>query len=180
MILVVIPYHKAKRYSISHLLDWIEAQDNKDIDVVMKWHTGTYGETGIIKKQFNYFRDIFLAGDYTHMFIVEADTIPPVNAIEQLLIPNKDLISATYYYRDEAKNIVAWNIEDSEFLVKHCLGTGTGALLLSRAVLEKCDWNYDQVDADYPFFDQALIKGFQAYLHSGVVAKHYRDEEHYT
>lgn len=180
MILVVIPYHKAKRYSLNHVLDWIENQTYKDIEVIMKWHTGEYGEKGIIKKQFNHFRDIFLAGDYTHMYIMEADTIPPLDALHKLVNADKDIISGTYYYRDNAKNLVAWELESSFHNVVKVLGTGTGTLLLSFKVLKAIDWTYDQIDADYPFMEKAIKHGFQPYLHKDVNCKHYINEESYA
>lgn len=175
-VLICVPYHQKKRYAFSHLMDWLELQKE---DVIIKIHNGEYGEKGILKKTFNYFRELTLKGNYTHLLIVEADTIPPKNAIKKLLEANQDCISGTYYYRDQEHNLVAWNIEETEDEIKRTDGTGTGCLLLSREAL-KNDWNYDQVDADYPFMDKLRKNGIQPYIHTGVICKHFIDGENYA
>ena len=180
MILVAIPYHKEKRYAINHILDWTEQQTHKDIEVIIKFHLGQYGEPGIIKEQFNHFRDMTLAGNYSHLFIMEADTIPPLDAIDKLLQADKDIISLLYYYRDDSGNPVAWEIESSDYIIKATGGTGTGGLLINSRVLKDNDWNYDQQDADWPFMNQLKDKGITPYIHTEVIAKHYKDKENYS
>ena len=176
MILIAVPYNKQKRYSLNHLMDWIDTQTD---DVIIKVHTGEYGEEGILKKTFNYFRDLTLNGEYTHLLIVEADTIPPKDSVAKLLSNQVDVVSGLYRYRDGDKNLVAWGIEESDTDIVPVEGTGTGCLLLSRKALET-DWTYDQVDADYPYMDKLRQNGIQPYLDKTVICKHYWTEKEYA
>lgn len=172
-VLICVPYHRYKRYSLNHLFDWVDEQTH---DVIIKVHTGKYGEKEILKKTFNYFRQLTLDGDYTHLLIVEADTIPPTDAIDKLLNNNVDVVSGLYRYRDEEKNIVAWGEKETDKNIVEVDGTGTGCLLLSRKAL-KNDWTYDQIDADYPYMDKLRKNGIQPYLNKTVVCKHFIDGE---
>jgi hypothetical protein len=181
MILIGIPYHKEKRYSLDHVLTWLEQQTHRDVEPILRMHVGPYGETGAIKEQFEFFRKLVLADNrFTHLYIMEVDTIPPLDALDKLLSEGKDCISATYYYRIAGGDVVAWADYTIDGTVQEVKGTGTGALLLSRKALETVSWGEIGVpDADYPYMDLLLERGIQPYLDTSLICRHYASEDEY-
>jgi|SRR6185437_5731063 len=183
MILVGIPYHKEKRYAIDHVLDWTDWQPHKDVEILMRWHTGDYGAPDAIKQQFEFFRQTALQRGASHMYIMEADTIPPGNVLDRLLAWEKDVVGALYRYRSPDAPIVAWpkdRLEEHSDQLHESLveveGMGTGAVLLSRKALEAFtffDWSVP--DADYPMCNALRAKGFKIYLDRDCVCRHYAD-----
>lgn len=181
MVLVGIPYHKEKRYAINHVLDWAEQQTHKDVRILMNWHTGPYGEPGAIKRQFETFRRIALQTPATHLYIMEADTIPPLDALDRLLAHNKAVVGALYRYRSPDKPVVAWPKENVTAGLVEVDGMGTGAVLLSRRTLHLFSFfDWSAPDADYPMYDLLRGKGLKIYLDCDLVCKHYITEKEYA
>ena len=60
----------------------------------------------ILEKKHNMIREYFLDHDYSHLFMLESDTFPPVMTIERFLDYDKDIISAVYFIKGEEKLLV--------------------------------------------------------------------------
>src|SRR5579884_3010036 len=92
-------------------------------------------------------RQYFLAGDYTHLFFLDADTIPPVDAIPRLLAHNAPIASGIYLRRGAMTPVLAsmptgsdlerLPVQAGEHQVFSCAGFGMGCMLIAREVLEK-------------------------------------------
>ena len=189
-ILVAIPYHKEKKYCLAHLLKIIEEFSYKNIEVVMRWDISQYGGRDNVKRQREFFRQMVLKDDsFTHLYFLGADTIPPADALERLLIHDKDIVGGVYWGRHNAplgssEGAVAWintmSQEDQSktFLNENSLieidGMGMDCVLFTRAVLEKVSWlSWEQNDDDYPYYDKAKENGFNCYIDTSIQCKHY-------
>lgn len=186
MILIGVPYHENKRYALNHVMNWVRDQLYEEVEVVMRVHTGQYGEKNAVKKQFEFFREYALKINADYMYIMEADTIPPLVTITKLVSHNKDIIGALYNYRDSDNNVVAWKHDDPHKNFIHAEevvevdGMGTGAVLISNKALKAVSWfDYDQQDADWPYYDKLKEKGFKIYLDPTIKCKHYATAEKY-
>lgn len=181
MILIGIPYHQQKRYSLDHVLDWLENQTEPDVQPIMRWHMGPYGEQHAIKHQFEFFRRLALANNAS-LFIMEADTIPPLDGLTKLKNDDVDVVGALYRYRSPDTPIVAWpkaNIEENELC--EVGGMGTGAVLLSPKALKAFSfYDWATTDADYPMYDALRGKGFKIHLDTRVICKHYSTKKEYA
>jgi hypothetical protein len=187
MTIVAIPYHKEKRYALNHLLDWIDNQTYKDVEVIMRWDLGEYGRKDAVKEQLEYFRQLAEDTD-SDLMIVEADTIPPLDVIERLKAHNKDVVGALYYYRSPDKPAVCWREDDpdKEFLLGwedlvEVGGMGTGCVLLSNDALSEFSFfDFPGTDADKPMYDYLRSIDYKIYLDKSLVCKHYIDEVNYA
>lgn len=181
MILVGIPYHPAKRYALEHLMDWIELQTYQDAEIVMRADYGHYGRSGALKEQFEFFRNLALDRQASHLYLLEADTIPPLNVLERLLDHDKPIVGALYRYRSEHGPVVAWPKDKISSGLCEVEGMGTGALLLARKVLTEFSfYDWAAQDCDYPLFDNLKKKGYTAWLDTDTICKHYIDKENYS
>jgi hypothetical protein len=72
-----------------------------------QWKRWTYapqlGDRGVdvLRAKQQYIRDYALKHDYTHLFLLESDTLPPVDTLDRLLQAEKDIVSAIYFIRSE-------------------------------------------------------------------------------
>ena len=195
-ILVAIPYHKEKKYCLENLLAKVENLTFENKDVVMRWDLGEYGGIDNVKKQREYFRNLALKGDYTHLYFLGADTMPPDDVLEKLLSHNKDIVGGVYWGRHDAHNgnpegAVAWIHNKTEgfqnriFKQEDSLvvadGMGMDCVLISREVLEQISWmSWIQNDDDYPFYDRAKELGYKINIDTGVQCKHFFAKDSYT
>ena len=107
---------------------------------------------------YNKLRDYFLAGDYTHMWIVEADQVVQPDALERLLKEDKDVIGCPYPL-NQNNDIVCvhdpvteniYKVSDIKLKVHkegpvfQVWGCGHGAVLAKRHVLEKIPFRIDE------------------------------------
>lgn len=53
----------------------------------------------IMRKKQNMIRDKFLAGDYTHLLMLESDNMPPANVIEMLSSHDRKIVSGMYFIK---------------------------------------------------------------------------------
>lgn len=174
MILIGIPYHPAKQYALTPLLTWINQQTG--YEVVLRVDTGTYGRPDAVKQQLEFFRTLALDNRASHLLIVEADTIPPVDVVQRLVAHGMDIVGALYHYRDETHPAVAWPKENITTGLCEVDGMGTGCVLLSnRALQEFSFFDWDGTDADYPMYDALKAKGYPIYLDAETVCRHYAD-----
>jgi hypothetical protein len=184
-VLIGIPYHKSKRYCMDHILDWLEYQHYQPADVYMSLDMGAYSGKDAIKNQMERMRLAAIHGGYDYLYIMEADTIPPQDALAKLVSRQTDVIGALYYYREPKGEAVAWlqGDQSKSFLqspanIVEVDGMGTGAVLFSRKALSVFSFLDAQIqDADYPVYDKLKKLGFDIWLDKSIVCKHYADKE---
>lgn len=140
--------------------------------------------------------DEFLKSDCTHLFFIDADTIPPVDALDKLLSHNKDITSGLtpiVYHNEKDGYHTGMNCTDLEEnrvqpntgLVE-IKGAGGSCLLIKRNVFDKMKPPYfrflysddngkaTMVSEDIYFMAMALGYGVKAYCDTTVVCKHYK------
>tara|TARA_Y100000310_G_scaffold201978_1_gene202048 strand:- start:972 stop:1679 length:708 start_codon:yes stop_codon:yes gene_type:complete len=140
-----------------------------------------------------------LEGDYDYFLSLEQDVIPPSDAIQRLLLHNKDIVSALYFkkcdikvgdsFRKEVLPLVYVEHDKSKDLVRQprfkevsgndlmeISSCGVGCLLIHRKVFEKgVRFRYDK---DKPPFDDiwfckdARKEGFDIFLDCSIKCKH--------
>lgn len=196
MILVGIPYHEQKRYCLNELFDYLRDAHLPDTEILIRIHNGTYGEKDAVKKQREFFRTQTLDHNFTHLFFVGADTIPPLDALPRLLAHGKDVVGGVYFGRHGAGNglpntAVAWRHSQPDFNTRENLekqtelqkvdGMGMDCVLFSRKTLEGINFTEHQVnDDDYPVYDKLIRQGFEIYLDPTIICKHYSSLNTYS
>lgn len=117
--------HCRERF-IDRLKEIAEYSSIKPYDIVIVWNGNEEGlrdyeregyrivkvkenptEAGIqlLARKQNIIRDKFLNGNYTHLFMLESDNVPPKNIIEELLSHNLQIVSGLYFIT-AVKNMV--------------------------------------------------------------------------
>lgn len=183
-VLIGIPYHKSKRYCMDLILDWLEGQ-HCPADVYMSLDFDDYGRPDAVKQQLERLRLAAVEGLYEYLYIMEADTIPPLDGLKRLMSRQSDVVGALYRYREPNGAIVAWVKDDphkaflySKADVVAVDGMGTGAVLFSRAAFKSFSFlEHQGPDADYPVYDKLRELGFIIWLDKSIVCKHYADKE---
>lgn len=176
---------------------WVEYQKRKDNMMALYESTrfASYGRNNVIYKTLGY-----LPGA-THVFFVDRDVLPPVDAIERLLAHDKDIVvGATPIYRGEP----AWSVmkydpdetvdnvfnaipytelPDKMFRAHHFGGT---TVLIKRHVLEKMEYPWYQdvfapgallLGQDLFFTAKAKQMGFELWCDPTVKCEHIRQTE---
>ena len=190
MILVAIPYHKAKRYALPHLIDWLESADLSDCEVVMRWDIGEYAGKNAVKKQREFFRRLAIDENADYLYFMDCDTIPPLDTIQRLKAYDKDVVGALYYSRTQAEQTgqtpLAWRDTPDPYgwqqeagnLVE-VDGMGAGAVLFSRRTLTEFNYDYDGDQDDWPVYRQLKQKGYDIYLDKTLTCKHYETADNF-
>lgn len=190
MILVFVPYHAKKRHCIDHILDWVEHAELPDCEVILRWHTGPWGETDAVKKHREFARLLAVERQATHLFLMDADTLPPLDVIPRLLAQNVPVVGGIYHSRGSdntnTPKIVAWRSEDEAQNFQHepspveVDGMGMGCVLLNREAFTSfsfLDWKIP--DDDYPAYDRLKQNGFKILLDTSIVCRHYETKDKY-
>jgi len=123
-------------------------------------------------------RQMFLAGDYTHLMTVESDIIPPPDAWKELRALGVDVALGSYRFREKHSGFSACN------LMGHSgdgpgpvTGVGLGCMVARRAVLEQISFQaHEKLPCDTPFAEDVLEAGFTMWGHPGVACGH-KDED---
>lgn len=131
--------------------------------------------------------DDLLKGDFTHLFFLDADTIPPTGTIARLLKHDKDIVSALEIYQLEGKLI--WNYqlltEDEDLsspLIK-VEGASSSCILMKRQVFEKMEWPWYEMQYtrdskftgdDFYFCHKAAKLGFETWVDRSIECIHRR------
>lgn len=142
---------------------------------------------------------------FTHLFFIDSDTIPPVDAIERLLSHDKDVVSGLtpILSLHQVKN--KWESYDNCFVavedkdgekITHVVGRHTGlheifrcgasCLLIKREVFEKIQAPYFEFitnedntlhvrSEDINFCDKVHEAGMEIYADSDVVCDHVKE-----
>lgn len=189
-ILIGLPYHPKKRYALDYVFDWVENQTYKDVEVVLRFHLGTFGEPDAVKTQREFMRKIAVERNHDYFYSMGTDTIPPLDILERLLAHNKDVVGAVYRQRkdNDSPNVIAWRHNDPEQrfmqeegpLVK-VDGMGMDAVLFSRKAFTSFSWfDWGYPDDDYPVYDSLKGKNFEIWLDKTQVCKHYMTKEKFV
>lgn len=196
MILIGIPYHKEKEYCLEPLFKWIAEANLKDCEVIMRVHHGNFGEKDAVKTQREFFRQLAIQKDATHLMFVGADTIPPLDVVQQLLASNKDVVGGVYYGRNqkiigENDTAVAWRDGETHFNTRANLesktdllevtGMGMDCVLFTRkafTAVSFMDWFVS--DDDYPYYNRLKQIQISTNLNPLVVCKHYYAKDKYV
>jgi len=141
----------------------------------------------------NLMRTKFLEGDYTHLFILEQDLIPPKDIIEQLLAHDKDVVGGWYYITKVPRPCLCreWKLIDMKFTpipplminmakekLMKCFSTSFGVSLIKRKVMEEIKFKVYKTftqHADTWFFFDCEKKGFEVYTDTGLLIPHFQD-----
>lgn len=189
MVLIGLPYHPRKRYAIQHVLDWVDRQTYKDVEVLMRWHLGPFGEKDAVKKQREWLRVIAENMGADYFYSMGTDTIPPDDVIEKLMAHNVDIAGAVYNRRGESGNVpIAWVDGDTEksFInapegLQAVSGMGMDAVLFSRRAFTAFHYfEWSQSDDDYPAYNLLKERGFTIYLDTSLKCRHYMTEDKFV
>lgn len=137
----------------------------------------------------------FLKSDATHLFFIDSDTIPPLDALKRLIAHDRPIISAVTpiielndetgeYYRK-------WNcvgMDDKHMSpntgTRQCKGAGSSCILIKREVFEKLEMPYYRfvytddagksvvVSEDIYFIINCLSKGIETYADTSIICRH--------
>lgn len=139
-------------------------------------------------------QEVFLAGRYDAMLVIESDIIPPVDALKKLAALDADIAYGVYRFR--VSNVVniferyapeARNIGESLSIHPHklyraiqrgvtpCSGAGLGCVLIKRQVLEEV--KFRRVDSMSPhcdtwFTSDAYHAGYEMMADMSVICGH--------
>ncbi len=141
----------------------------------------------------------FLQSDCTHLFFIDSDTIPPMDALYKLLSHDKDIVSGItpiiehdanrknesngYYKKWNAVDMNDKFTEPNVGLIQ-IKGCGGSCVLIKRAVFEKMPkpwyrflYKDDRgkdifMGEDTHFIAKAIGLGFKAYADTSVIAQH--------
>ena len=181
------------------------------VSIILKWmsdamNSGSYGlsvyptmSVQPVDNARNHIVEEFLKSDCTHLLFVDSDTLPPYNALQKLLLQNKDIISgltpiiehdenrkndSNGYYRK--LNVVGLN----DKFVEPYLGTievkgaGSSCILIKREVFEKMqkpyyrfqyqddNGKYVVIGEDILFTIKAKELGFKIWADTSLICKH--------
>ena len=145
----------------------------------------------------NYCIDQFLGTDDTHLFFVDADVVPPNDALHKLLEADKDVISGLYptVWYDKTKmeffrrhNVFSHIEKDGELVeakgkdIQKIAHAGGGCLLIKRHVIEAMtkpyflfEYNDDgiMITGEDVYFGKKTEKmGIKTFAHFDVVCNH--------
>lgn len=158
----------------------------------MRWHLGPFGEKNAVKKQRDFFRQLALEKEASHLYFIDCDTIPPLDAIPRLLAHNKDVVGGVYVSRHDQSRYykgkevpLAWRDTPEPYsyteepgLVK-VDGMGAGSVLISRRALGDISYDYADNQDDWPVYRQLASKGYDIWLDPTIKCKHYKTEDNY-
>lgn len=140
----------------------------------------------------------FLDSDCTHLLFVDADTIPPTDALEKLLAHDKDIVSAITPIIDINPTTQefyrvwnCWGMDDKRVKPKSGMqpikGAGSSCILIKREVFEKMEKPYyrfvyqddtgkdvGQIGEDVRFIAKAVGLGYEVWADTDIICKHYK------
>lgn len=141
----------------------------------------------------NLMRQKFLEGDYTHLFVLEQDLIPPKNIIEQLISHDKDVVGGWYYITQVPRPCLSreWKLVNMQYspeplmmeeigkerLMK-CFNGSFGVSLIKRKVLEKIKFKVYKTfiqHADTWFYFDCEKEGFEVFVDTDLLIPHFQD-----
>lgn len=187
-------------FTMMAIVGWIaEAYRTGDYDISI---IPTCGVQPVDKAR-NQIVDEFLESDCTHLLFIDADTIPPPNAIKKMLaadkeivsgltpiieynIKNKDDIASGYYKKWNCVGMNDKHIKEPYIGLVPIKGAGGSCIMIKRHVFEtmKRPWYrfLDQDDngkearigEDIYFTAMSISAGFQPYCDTSIVCEHWK------
>ena len=145
----------------------------------------------------NVLREKVLSENYDYFFSLEADVVPPADAIERLMERGKEIVSGVYFnlvpvtnslvalvYKkigvDEKGNEKTQSLTLEELLpsrlIENLHFTGVGCMLISRKALEQVPFRFEpafKAFDDWWFCTDAAAKGFGVNADSSMFCMHY-------
>jgi len=138
----------------------------------------------------------FLAGDWTHLFLLDSDVGPPLDCLSRLLALARPLASGCYPVIQQG--VLKWAISNKNsdghyrLLEDPSLPTGpfeadaggAGCLLISRAVFDRVKWPWfkwvenpdgSQISEDIYFFDKCAEAGIRVTIEPDIICDHFKD-----
>lgn len=119
-------------------------------------------------------RDVFMAGSYDAMLVIESDIILPENALQRLAAVDCDVAYGCYVYRDgQVVNLLErykpwpdqvgnpgeslsirhlWHAAQAKGVID-CSGSGLGCVLIKRKVIEAVPFDATMTHGGTQFFD---------------------------
>lgn len=154
----------------------------------------------------DFFRNARVGDDqrtFTHLLMVDSDTIPPVDAVTRLLSHGKDIVTGltpivTYTEdgwqtydnafvsrdRDKSGKVTTTNIAARHTGLQEVFRCGAACILIRREVFETLAFPPFAFDTengvkhtrseDISFCDMAVDAGFKIYADTDVVCQHYK------
>ena len=145
-------------------------------------------------------KDFLAMPDYTHLFFLDADTVPPDDAIARLLTHDKDIVAGVtpMFFGGmklwNAAMSIDFDIRRNRWIPRHCLPTklfspyaiGGTTILIKRHVLEALEWPYFlssmdetgfRIGEDVYFADKARCAGFQLWCDPNVRCHHFQTRD---
>lgn len=134
---------------------------------------------------------------YTHLFFLDADTVPPNNAIAKLLTADKDVVAGVTPMFNAGRKLwsvsmgINGNVFDWRWIPYQCLptklfkpyGIGGTTMLIKRRVLEKLEFPYfythynkdgGRVGEDIYFGNKVHKAGFEIWCDPSIKCRHYQ------
>jgi hypothetical protein len=143
----------------------------------------------------NSFIRIVKAGDFSHLFFLDSDTEPPLDAIERLLALNVPLATGCYpvWMQHGLRWALANKDEDRRYRLLKWLPSltepfevdagGAGCLLIRRDVFDKVNWPWfkwvefedgSQESEDIHFFRKCNEAGLRVTVDPQVICNHFK------
>lgn len=139
---------------------------------------------------------VFLESGCTHLFFIDSDTIPPIDAIHRLLAHDLPIVSGLTPIIEMTKDGKPWrkwncvDENDKHMLpntgVNQCKGAGGSCLMIKREVFEAMKEPYFRfvyqddngknvvVGEDVYFIVNALSLGIKTYADTTLLCQHYK------
>ena len=131
-----------------------------------------------------------LQTDADGVFWCDSDVVLPRDAVTRLLAEDKDFITGIYFQRrtphfpliahyHEQREVFNWFTEWPDNVVAPIDGCGFGCVYTSMRLLNAMGdgpwFHYQKFSEDFDFCLSARAKGFQLYVHTGVLCGHLAD-----
>lgn len=154
----------------------------------------------------NQIRDYFLENNYTHLFFIETDLLPPKQLLPLFECINVPVVSAPYFIQKGSHTspmnqeirgfgehaltrnyslFESFSFQNGDF--HRCFSTGFGCSLIKREVIEQIEFRYiaDSLvqehvyggsHPDSYFYADLYRLGIPVYLYTGIVVRHYNQD----
>ncbi len=133
--------------------------------------------------------------EYTHVFFVDSDTVPPPEALPTLLYDDVDIVTGitpiwmddSFYWAVGKKNEEWMGIKDLPKETFEIVSCGASCLLVKKKVLDDMGWPWFKMEyqpkwpsgrptkngEDEFFCEKAIEKGYKIMANPRVICKHY-------
>ena len=199
-----IKCHKIIFFDNSKTTEYSELLQNKGFEVV-RVDCGEKAGNERIAECMKFIRKYFLENDFSHLFCLETDVLAPADIVEKLLARDKDIIGGLYLTEYNMTHIKKDGTEYSQMEIhpvaevyspkmnylrpmplevakKNILARvatiGLGCTLITKAVLEKTDFRYEQNwSHDALFCLDAQQNGFEVFVDTSLKCTHVKEDK---